>query len=399
MNRPGAESLPRLAALVAAAGRSERFGGRKKEFELVGGRSVLDRSISPLLGLENLEVLALTFPQGRVDELLSSLSPGTKAALGDRLLLVEGGTTRRESVLRGLEAIAKALGSADAADVVVLIHDGARPWASVALAERVAVSAAEKGACIPVTSLVDTPKEIGEGGNVESHPRRSSFVNAQTPQGFRLTSILEAHRRAAAEGYECTDDAELYDRYIGPVATTPGEEANRKITFPEDLPAARGPAFRVGLGWDIHRLVAGRKLLLGGVEIPFELGEEGHSDGDALLHAVIDALLGAAALGDIGMHFPPSDETWRGADSRGLAARAVALVREAGWEPGNLDCTVVLERPRLWPYREAMRESIAACLGLDPALVSVKAKTKEGLDAAGEGLAVEAQAIAILFPR
>jgi len=404
----------RIVVVVTAAGSSARFGGGKKELRSLDGRSVLDRALSPFLELPSLLALAVTAPAGREEELRSALSPESLAALEalgpGRFAVVAGGRTRRDSVRLGLERLEAMLGAADD-ETLVLVHDGARPWASAGLAARVARGAAASGACVPVVPLVDTPKELGPDGLVTGHPSRASMAGVQTPQGFRFGSLLAAHRRAEAEGVDCTDDAELWDRYLGPVAHVPGEEANRKLTYAADLPADASSAaagrsaaepsaapFRVGQGWDLHRLIAGRRLMLGGVQVPSEVGEEAHSDGDVLLHAIIDALLGAAALGDIGTHFPPSDERWRDADSRELTRAAAALVRGAGWEIGNLDCTVVLERPRLGPFRDAMRESIAACLDVSPNAVSVKAKTKEGMDSVGEGRAVEASAILILYP-
>lgn len=403
-----------VAVLITAAGRGERFGG-KKETEDLGGRAVLDRAVSAFSRLTGLSSLVITAPRERKSELLTALHARTKSdleRLGDRFVVVPGGPTRRDSVRLGLEALARALAPAEAAsgsvpalpeavrDMVVLVHDGARPWLSQGLAERVAAIAGRVGACVPVTGLVETPKEISPDGLVLRHPPRAALANAQTPQGFRLGPLLEAHRRADAEGMEATDDAELWARYVGPVAWTEGERSNRKITFREDLefrpetpvePAAA--PFRVGEGWDIHRLAPGRRLLLGGVEVPSDRGEEGYSDGDVLLHAVIDALLGSAALGDIGIHFPPGDPEWKDADSRDLARRARDLVRRAGWRPVNLDCTVVLERPKLAPHREAIRTSLAELLDVDVEAVSFKAKTMEGLGPVGEGRAVEARAV------
>ena len=403
-----------VAVLITAAGRGERFGG-KKETEDLGGRAVLDRAVSAFSRLTGLSALVITAPQEKKSELLTALHARTKSdleRLGDRFAIVPGGPTRRDSVRLGLEALARALAPAEAAsgsvpalpeavrDMVVLVHDGARPWLSQGLAERVAAIAGRVGACVPVTGLVETPKEISPDGLVLRHPPRAALANAQTPQGFRLGPLLEAHRRADAEGMEATDDAELWARYVGPVAWTEGERSNRKITFREDLefrpetPVEPGvPPFRVGEGWDIHRLAPGRRLLLGGVEVPSDRGEEGYSDGDVLLHAVIDALLGSAALGDIGIHFPPGDPEWKDADSRDLARRARDLVRRAGWRPVNLDCTVVLERPKLAPHREAIRTSLAELLDLDVEAVSFKAKTMEGLGPVGEGRAVEARAV------
>jgi len=403
----------RLAVVVTAAGSSERFGGGKKELLSLGDRSILDSSLSSFLGLPGLEALVITAPPGREAELRAALSQASLEALGrlgqGRFDIVAGGGSRRDSVRLGLEWLSLHV-EAPLDDIIVLVHDGARPWASAALAARVAAAASQGGGAVPTLPLVDTPKELGSGGEVLAHPRRASFGGAQTPQGFRLASLLAAHRREAEEDpegrRESTDDAELFHRHVGPVLSVQGEVENRKVTFAKDLATGRGAEareggvndFRIGQGWDIHRLVAGRPLMLGGLRVPSELGEDAHSDGDVLLHAIIDALLGAAALGDIGSHFPPSDEAWRGADSRDLAKRAAALVREAGWRPGNLDCTVILERPRLGPYKAGMAASIAACLGMDAASVSVKAKTKEGLDAVGEGRAVEALAIVSLLP-
>jgi len=456
-----------VAVVVTAAGRSERFGGSKKEYADLGGRSVLDASVAPFLELPGLEVLVITAPEGGLEAARAALSAATLTALGDKLLIVEGGATRRDSVRKGLERAAETLRRAAGlapeaalpATAIVLIHDGARPWASAGLARSVLEATLAHGAVVPVIPLTDTPKRIvtaaaaaatgatdgatsgaapvtmpGRGGLILEHPARSGLGGAQTPQGFRLGPILDMHRRAEREGRDCTDDGELWAIYAATtegvakdealVAWVEGEETNRKVTFRNDLAAGQdahgrepgtergadrgaddGAAhvaacpFRVGQGWDLHRLVAGRRLMLGGIEVPSDKGEEAHSDGDVLLHAIIDALLGAAALGDIGSHFPPSDPRWKDADSRDLAARAAALVREAGYEPVNLDCTVVLERPRLGPWKGAMCDSIARALGMDPRAVSVKAKTSEGVDAAGEGRAIEAYAAVILSAR
>lgn len=429
-----------LAVLVTAAGRSERFGGGKKEIFDVAGRTVLYRAVSAFSRLPNLAALIITTPDGFEARMREAIASETMSALekrlGSRFRVVLGGPTRKDSVRLGLEALVRVLAARDPAsptnalpediqDMVVLVHDGARPWLSQGLAERVASVAARVGACVPVTKLTETPKEISADGIVLRHPSRSTLATAQTPQGFRLGPLLAAHRQADIDGVNCTDDAELWARYVGPVAWTEGERNNRKITFREDLAfipndiskdditsiltsidhipgreiRPKVSPFRVGEGWDIHRLVPGRKLYIGGVEIPSDRGEEAHSDGDVLLHAVIDALLGSAALGDIGSHFPPQDAAWKDADSRDLARRALALVREAGWTAGNLDCTVILEKPMLAPHRDAIRASLARILEMDESAVSLKAKTKEGLDATGEGRAIEARAVVLVVPR
>lgn len=388
---------PKLAVVVTAAGRSERFGGNKKELADLDGRSVLDWALSPFIDLTGLIALVVTAPAGGIGALRSALRPATISTLGERLVFIEGGPTRRDSVRLGLECIAHQ--AKDQEGLVVLVHDGARPWASKDLARAVAAKAAETGAALPVLPFTDTPKRISPDGAVIEHPPRSSLAGAQTPQAFRFLPLLEAHRRAAAEDFSCTDDAELWARYVGQVAWIEGEKENRKITFSADLAERKAkPAFRIGQGWDLHRLAADRDLVLGGIKIPAAAGEVAHSDGDVLLHAIIDALLGAANLGDIGSHFPPQDDRWKGADSKELARLAAALLREAGWEPVNLDCTVVLEMPHLGPYKADIASSIEAVLGMAKGSVSVKAKTSEGLNAAGQGLAIESSAIALIAP-
>ncbi len=392
------DSPPATWLLLTAAGSSSRFGGSKKELAQLDGQTVLAKSCSAFLHLQSLEGILVTHPEGMRDLLLASLEapPGL-----DRLELrfEEGGATRQESVARGLKAIAAAM--APGADPVVLIHDAARPWLSEALVDAVLAGTLAHAACIPLVPLPDTPKLIGNDGFIAGHPERSSLEAAQTPQGFRLRRLLEAHEKAAVEGWSCTDDASVWDRYCGPVAFVPGERSNRKITWREDLPMEnlQGPRLRIGEGWDIHPLVPGRRLLLGGIHIEHDRGEAGHSDGDVLWHAITDSLLGAAGLGDIGTHFPPSDMRWKDADSGDLAAQAAQLLVQAGWNIENIDCTVILERPRLSAHKQAIGESIAGRLGLDPACVSVKAKTNEGFGELGRGEAVEARAVALIARR
>jgi 2-C-methyl-D-erythritol 4-phosphate cytidylyltransferase/2-C-methyl-D-erythritol 2,4-cyclodiphosphate synthase len=247
-----------------------------------------------------------------------------------------------------------------------------------------------------LVDLADTPKILGSGSAIQSHPERSEVKAAQTPQGFLLDKLLKAHLMAVQEGWACTDDSSLWDRYVGPVRYIPGERKNKKITYREDLEPMEPSEWRIGEGWDIHPLVEGRPLLLGGCRIEFPRGEAGHSDGDALWHAVIDALLGAAGLGDIGTHFPPSDAKWKDADSCSLAFKAIALIRAEGWEIGNIDCTVMLEKPRLQPYREAIKARMGEILEVEPRRISIKAKSYEGFGEVGEGLAVETRAVVLL---
>jgi len=400
--------------ILTAAGSSSRFGEAKKELQLLGGASVLQRSLEAFLSVERLAGIVITYPEGRLAELRSAIEP----ALADRLSalpcgisFVQGGRSRQDSVEKGLAAaINVATGAAigegraaalDPANAVVLVHDAARPWVSADTIGAVLASARKHGACVPLADLPDTPKEITLDGLIGAHPRRDSLKAAQTPQGFALATLAAAYAAAAADSWICTDDSSLWDRYVGKVAYIPGDRNNRKITYREDMPTPERNSnkFRIGEGWDIHPLVPSRKLLIGGIHITHDKGEAGHSDGDVLWHAITDALLGAASLGDIGSHFSPADIRWKDADSGSLAKMAADLVAAEGWAVGNLDCTVILERPRLGPHRDAIRENIARILGLPSANVSVKAKTNEGFGEIGAGNAVEARAVVLLVEK
>ncbi|MEN6305424.1 MAG: 2-C-methyl-D-erythritol 2,4-cyclodiphosphate synthase, partial [Armatimonadia bacterium] len=227
---------------------------------------------------------------------------------------------------------------------------------------------------------------------------------AQTPQTFSYRLIFDAHERAAREQCEVTDDAMLLERFGSPVHLSRGESHNLKITMPEDLKLAQwllqgqNPAPRVGHGYDLHRLVEGRRLVLGGIEIPHTKGLLGHSDADAALHAICDSILGACALGDIGRHFPDTDAAYKDADSRELTRQIVAVAREAGWQVGNVDVTIMAQEPKLAPHNAAMREATAAALNVPVEQVSFKATTNEGLDSIGRGEAIAAHAFIVMLP-
>lgn len=393
-----APSLPldgRIFALITAAGSSTRFGGQKKELEQLEGYTVLERAIEPFI--ETCSGIVVTCPPGAKAEFeaffaQSALSPAI-ARIERGIVIVEGGSTRQDSVLFGLRAL-KALGCDRD---IVLIHDGARPWISAGLVRTTIEQTRMHGACLPLAPLVETPK-IVEGQVVHAHPPRAHVMTAQTPQAFSFPEILSAHELAAREGYAATDDAMVWDHYVGPVFWIEGERQNRKITYREDLfgSAAMPAAMRTGIGYDIHPLVAHRPLLLAGVRIESDRGEAGYSDGDVLWHALIDALLGAAALGDIGTHFPPGKPEWKNADSTALARKVAAMLHSEAWHIVNIDCTVILEKPRLGPYREQICCAIARALNIPQGSVSFKAKTNEGFDAAGRGEAIEAHAIVLI---
>jgi 2-C-methyl-D-erythritol 4-phosphate cytidylyltransferase/2-C-methyl-D-erythritol 2,4-cyclodiphosphate synthase len=284
----------------------------------------------------------------------------------------------------------------------VLVHDAARPFAPAALVDAVAAATLRHGAAVPVLPVGDTVKEDDGNGFCARTLDRGRLRLAQTPQGARADWLLEALDRALEEGTDPTDEAQALELAGRRVAFVPGDPSNAKITAAPDLEAARlrtagDPAvLRVGTGFDIHRFGEGRPLVLGGVDFPGEPGLLGHSDADVVLHAAMDALLGAAALGDIGVHFPPGDPRFAGAASTGLARDVAALLRGQGFEIVNLDLTVLAERPRIRERSLAMREEIARCFGLDPSRVGMKATTLEGLGALGRGEGIACQAVALL---
>ncbi|HTP76001.1 MAG TPA: bifunctional 2-C-methyl-D-erythritol 4-phosphate cytidylyltransferase/2-C-methyl-D-erythritol 2,4-cyclodiphosphate synthase [Rhizomicrobium sp.] len=379
-----------VAVLVVAAGKGERAGGAvPKQYAALLGKPILRWTLEAFVR------------HPRVDSVLVAIGPDQEqlyAPAVEGLALpppIAGGNTRQESVRRGLEALAQS------APDMVLIHDAARPLVSSAIIDAV-IAALESGAdgSVPLLAVADTLKR-NDGGKWSTVPREG-LLRAQTPQGFRFARILRAHRHYAAQ--DVTDDmalAELAGLHIAAVA---GEERNMKVTTPEDFALAeahlraRLGESRVGFGYDVHRFVAGDHVWLCGVRVPHDHGLEGHSDADAGLHALTDAILGAIGEGDIGEHFPPTDERWRGAPSWKFLDHAANLVRNKGGAISHCDVTIVCERPKVGPYRAAMRARIAEILKLDVARVSVKATTTEGLGFEGrrEGLAAQAVATVLL---
>jgi 2-C-methyl-D-erythritol 4-phosphate cytidylyltransferase/2-C-methyl-D-erythritol 2,4-cyclodiphosphate synthase len=312
---------------------------------------------------------------------------------------VAGGVRRQDSVSQAFAAVGAGID-------VVLVHDAARPFATAALVSRVIAAARASGAAVPALGATDTVKLARAEGDrrwVASTVPRQDVYLAQTPQGFSREVLAAALAASSAVG-EATDDAALVERLGGTVELVAGEPTNLKITTPADLAAARSgvtgaaPAAttRIGTGYDLHRLAAGRPLVLGGVRIPYEAGLDGHSDADIVCHAVTDAVLGAAALGDIGRLFPDTAAEWKDADSIELLRLATARVHEAGYRVGNVDATVIAERPKLLPYLLAMRTNLAAALGVDVSSVSVKGKTNEQVDSMGRGESMACHAVALL---
>ncbi len=390
-----------MSAIIAAGGRGRRFGGTvPKQLVSVNGRSVLERSVALFLEHPEVHELVVALPPETVGD-----PPPYLVATPKTVRVVAGGERRQDSVLNAFRAVS------DRSDLVV-IHDAARPFASAELVSRTIAAAFEAGAALAALPASDTVKQAGpliDGGPFVAGtlPRESIYL-AQTPQAFRRAVLREA-LAFSATGVDVTDEATLAERAGYPVRLVTGEPANIKLTNPEDLNVAQsiarshapGPARtgRAGTGYDLHRLVTGRPLILGGVTIPAERGALGHSDADVVCHAVTDAILGAVGLGDIGRHFPDSDPRWKGASSLDLLARATALVAEHGYQVGNVDVTVILEAPKIKGYIEPMRAHLAKVLGVEIERVSIKGKTNEGMDAIGRGEAIAAHAVALLRSR
>lgn len=377
-------------ALIVAAGSGTRFGGEvPKQYLPLGGRPVLRHSIETFLAHPGIsDVRVVISPEHR------SLYDG--AVSGLRVMApVMGGASRQESVRNGLESLAEAKPER------VLIHDAARPLLTAAIIDRTLMTLHDASGAIVAVPVTDTLKRA-RNDIVAETVERTGLWRAQTPQGFRYGEILAAHRRAA--GASLTDDAAVAEAAGLPVRLVMGADDNFKITTSDDLRRAErllapaAPEYRTGMGYDVHRFVAGDGVTLCGIRVPHDQSLEGHSDADAGLHALTDALLGTIGAGDIGSHFSPSDARWRGADSAQFLSHSVDLLAANGARVVHVDVTLICERPKIAPHRAAMVARIASIIGIAEARVSVKATTTEGLGFTGrrEGIAAQAVATVVL---
>jgi len=380
----------RTAVVLVAAGRGLRAGaGGPKQYRAIGGVPVIFRAMESFSRHPD---VALVQPVVNPDD--SAMF--TEAVKGLRHEPpTNGGATRQASVLAGLEALAKHKPD------IVLIHDAARPFVSQALISRAIEAAGRDGAAIPAIPVNDTVKLIGAAGHIEGTPERARLRIAQTPQSFRFDVILEAHRRATKDGRsDFTDDAAIAEWAGLTVATFEGDVANMKLTTPEDFVreearlASQLGDIRTGTGYDVHAFGEGDHVMICGVRVPHAKGFLAHSDGDVGLHALVDAVLGALADGDIGSHFPPSDPKWKGASSDQFLKYAIDRVTARGGRVANLEVTLICERPKIGPLRDSMRARIAEISGVDMSRVAVKATTSERLGFTGreEGIAATASA-------
>jgi len=379
-----------VSALIAAGGRGARFGAAQpKQFLSLAGRSILERSVDAFRNCDVITDVVVAVPPDVAENPPASLRAGVKP-----IEIVAGGARRQDSVANAFARVV------DRADIVV-IHDAARPFVTDDIIRRTVAAAVESGAAIAAIAAHDTVKRANANRLVTATLPREEIFLAQTPQAFR-TAVL---KDALALASDATDEAMLAEQAGHPVQIVEGDPRNLKITTPADLVVAErllglsSPAaalMRIGNGYDLHRLVSDRPLILGGVTIPFDKGLLGHSDADAICHAVTDAVLGAAGAGDIGRHFPDNDPAWKGANSLELLRKAMTIVKGAEFAVVNVDVVVIAQKPKLVPYVDAIRANLAGALDCDVSQISVKGKTNEGVDSMGAGESIAVHAVALL---
>lgn len=381
------------AAVVVAAGQSVRMGGGpKKQFRILGGLPVISRTLTVFEQIERIQDVVLVVPAGEEEYCRAQIvEPGRYRKIR---AVVPGGPHRQDSVWAGLQHLS-------GAPRVIVVHDGVRPLVRPEYIDAAIEAAVAWGASLVAVPARDTVKTVDPAGFVSGTLPREKVYLAQTPQVFRFDVLFEAYRRARQEGFYGTDDTVLVERMGLPVKVVEGGYENIKLTTPDDFTVARaiigeGIPLRVGVGYDVHRLVPGRPLIIGGVEIPFEKGLEGHSDADVLCHAVMDALLGAAGAGDIGTHFPPADEAYKGISSLVLLSRVQQEVSLRGFAVANIDAVVVAQKPRLAAFIQEMALNVSSVLGIRQSVVNFKATTTEGLGFTGRGEGIAAYAVALL---
>lgn len=370
----------RVIAIIVAAGRGKRLGSSlPKQFLKVRGRTILEMSVE---AFEQNKYVDEIFVAANADycELTEKLCRG----FSKLKKIVAGGAERQDSVRAALDCLRGENG-------IVLVHDAARPFVSEAVINAVIEGTADFGAAIPTVPAKDTIRQVDGTGSRTL--QRETLARVQTPQGFRISLLKHAFEKAQAEGFLGTDDASLVERMGINISMVQGEDANRKITTREDLETE----MRIGTGYDVHRLVEGRPLVLCGEQIPYEKGLLGHSDADVALHALMDAMLGAAGLGDIGKHFPDTDERYRGISSMKLLQKTAELLREAGYFLGNADITIIAQRPKIAGYIPKMRANIAAIMNCDENKINIKGTTTEKLGFVGREEGIASEAVCILY--
>ena len=379
-----------VTALIVAAGSGTRMGGKvPKQYAILGDKAVLAHAVDALITHPRIDGVRVVIGGGQADM--------ARAALGDRNVgaLIEGGAMRSDSVRAGL---------ADIESEHVLVHDAARPFCPPDVVDRLVDALGLSDAVVPVLDVPDTVARRGDGGSLDRSEDRDGLVRVQTPQAFRRTTLVDLMEQREGTSPSPTDEASLFLAAGESVTTVEGDPSLDKLTVPSDWDRAetregRPMITRTGMGFDVHAFAGDGPIMMGGIEIAHDRGLAGHSDADVLLHAITDALLGAAAMGDIGEHFPPSDPQWKGAASDRFLAHAASLIRKRGGRIDHVDATVICEAPKVGPHRPAMRERIAQILDLHLDAVSVKATTTERLGFAGRQEGIACQAIATVRMR
>lgn len=382
------------AVILPAAGSGTRLGyPERKAWVPLAGRPLLSYALAAFRSHPAVREIILVVAADDVERAMRLIADGP-AGVTEKVVV--GGQERRDSVWQGLQEVS-------AGTELVMIHDAARPFISHRLIDACVAAIRRHGAAVVARPVADTLKRADADGAVAATVERAGLWGAQTPQGFRTDIIMDAYARAVAEQWETTDDAAVVERAGRRVTLVEGEAMNFKITHPEDLRLAERLLMtppRTGFGYDVHRLTPERDLILGGVRIPHRLGLLGHSDADVLTHAIMDALLGAAGLGDIGQHFPDTEARYRGISSLTLLTEVGAKLTLAGFTPVNVDATLAAQAPKVAPYLTEMRANIATALGIDPTQISIKATTTEGLGFVGkeDGMAAYATAAVMSIP-
>ena len=352
-----------------------------KQFLKIGGRTILETAVAVFEKSRYIDQILVMTGQDFLEYCQELCEPFAKVSA-----VLAGGKERQDTVYEAVRRVPEG--------ELILIHDGVRPYVTEAVIEGVLAGAKSAGAAVPAVASKDTVRQTSEVGGSRTLDRKTLF-QVQTPQGFRSELLHQAYEKAYEDGFLGTDDASLVERLGWQIALTEGDYANIKITTREDLPME----MRVGSGYDVHRLTEGRKLILGGVDIPYEKGLDGHSDADVMVHALMDALLGAAGLGDIGRHFPDTDPQYKGISSLKLLEIVNQRIQEAGYELGNADVTIIAQKPKLAGYISQMEENLAEILQADRKQINVKATTTEKLGFTGRGEGIAAEAVCIIKSR
>lgn len=391
-----------VTVIIPAAGQGKRMRkGSNKVFLPLVDMPVLLHSVLTFSACSEVDNLVIVVAPDEVEQVKTMLDSLMEIKPWQ---VVAGGRERQNSIANAMKVVAKAT-------KIILVHDGARPLVTEQCIKNVIEAATLYQAAVVAVAVKNTIKTVDEDGWVTGTPERRTLWSIQTPQGFDARLLRKAYEQAEKVGYIGTDDASLVERLGIKVKVVCGSYDNLKVTTPEDLTIAEAllkerknifqdkgsemeNMIRVGMGYDVHKLIKGRKLVLGGVIIPYEQGLDGHSDADVILHAIKDALLGAAALGDIGRHFPDTDMQYKGVSSLVLLRRVGEIIAENGYLVSNLDATIVAQRPKVATYIPEMNRNIAAALGIEIEQVNVKATTTEGLGFAGKGEGIAAYAVA-----